>query len=108
MKTYLYANGGLAQVPGARPRCSSVESGVWLQEGIFRLAPDQDACARTKEQLNTNTFESCSDINIIANLMKVWFREIPEHLLDEVPISDLSESDNVCVSLCVAAVYEPS
>ena len=50
--------------------------------GIFRLAPDKDDCNWTKKQLNDGEFEKCDDVNIFANLIKVWFRELPEGLLD--------------------------
>mmetsp|Transcript_21586 Transcript_21586/g.52845 ORF Transcript_21586/g.52845 Transcript_21586/m.52845 type:complete len:501 (-) Transcript_21586:350-1852(-) len=63
MKEYLFNNGGLQS------------------EGIFRLAPDQEECSRVKKQLDSASFESCSDINVIANLIKVWLREMPERLL---------------------------
>ncbi|GMI62255.1 hypothetical protein ScalyP_jg158 [Parmales sp. scaly parma] len=58
--------------------------------GIFRLAPNKDDCNWTKKQLNDGTFESCDDVNIFANLIKVWFRNLPVCLLDCV------EEDVVC------------
>eukprot|EP00164_Ancoracysta_twista_P007969 GFYU01011428.1.p1 GENE.GFYU01011428.1~~GFYU01011428.1.p1 ORF type:complete len:596 (-),score=168.63 GFYU01011428.1:153-1940(-) len=64
MRDYLFANGGLES------------------EGIFRLAPDQDECATVKEQIQRGVFEKCADINVVANLIKVWMREMPRSLLN--------------------------
>lgn len=40
-------------------------------EGIFRLAPDRDECAAAKRAINNGTFSGCSDVNVVANLIKV-------------------------------------
>lgn len=53
MKEYLLANNGTTL------------------EGIFRLAPDKDQCSAVKEAINNGTFSGCSDVHIIANLIKV-------------------------------------
>ena len=39
--------------------------------GIFRLAPDAEDCAAAKKQMNAGTFEGASDVNVVANLIKV-------------------------------------
>ena len=39
--------------------------------GIFRLAPGKEECNVVKQQINTGQFESCDDVNILANLIKV-------------------------------------
>jgi hypothetical protein len=39
--------------------------------GIFRLAPDADDCAHSKKQINSGEFSKTSDVNVIANLVKV-------------------------------------
>lgn len=52
--------------------------------GIFRLAPDASECKAVKEQLNKGAWDSESgstDINVVANLIKVWFRDLPKQLL---------------------------
>jgi len=59
--------------------------------GIFRLAPDKDDCNWAKKQLNDGEFEKCEDVNIIANLIKVWFRDLPVSLLDPI------EEKNICM-----------
>lgn len=53
MKEYLLANNGTTL------------------EGIFRLAPDKGQCNFVKEAINNGTFSGCSDVHIIANLIKV-------------------------------------
>ncbi|CAE7514529.1 gacA, partial [Symbiodinium microadriaticum] len=79
-----------------------MECGGAEVEGIFRLAPDQDACKRVKDQINTGEYgENCSDPNILANLIKVFFRELPVNVLNVVSdesihkISRLTPQDTI-------------
>ena len=44
--------------------------------GIFRLAPEKDECDRVKKEINSGCFEGCKDVNVMSNLIKVWFREM--------------------------------
>jgi len=76
MKDYLVKNGGL------------------LVEGIFRLAPDMEESTMVKKALNENKFVRCDDINCISNLIKVWFRDLPNHILNELPADQISECDD--------------
>jgi len=46
-------------------------------DGIFRLAPDKEECNYVKSLLNNGLFEDCDDPHVIANLIKVYFREMP-------------------------------
>ena len=48
-----------------------------------------------KQQLNENSFEQCSDINCISNLIKVWFRDLPRHLLDSTNKEQVAAVDDV-------------
>ncbi|GMI20528.1 hypothetical protein TrCOL_g3802 [Triparma columacea] len=57
--------------------------------GIFRLAPDKDDCLWAKQQINEGEFNGCSDVNIVANLIKVFFRELPVSLLDMFEDKDI-------------------
>jgi len=58
-----------------------------LQEkGIFRLAPDAAECARIKNMINSGEEwnKERTDVNVFANLLKVWFRDLPKPLLNIV------------------------
>mmetsp|Transcript_19711 Transcript_19711/g.23453 ORF Transcript_19711/g.23453 Transcript_19711/m.23453 type:complete len:429 (-) Transcript_19711:297-1583(-) len=55
------------------------------QVGIFRLAPDAEDCAFAKKQINAGEFKTTSDVNVIANLIKVWFRDMPVGLYNDIP-----------------------
>jgi hypothetical protein len=57
--------------------------------GIFRLAPDRDDCLWVKQQINEGEFNGCADVNIIANLIKVFFRELPVSLYDCIAERDI-------------------
>ena len=71
LKNYLVKNGGLDIV------------------GIFRLAPDKDDCNWAKQQINEGEFEAVDDVNIVANLIKVFFRELPVSLLEQFRDEDI-------------------
>mmetsp|Transcript_7255 Transcript_7255/g.13929 ORF Transcript_7255/g.13929 Transcript_7255/m.13929 type:complete len:434 (+) Transcript_7255:135-1436(+) len=73
MKKYLFENNGLQS------------------EGIFRLAPDQNECKKVKDLLDRAKFKKCADINVIANLIKVWFREMPDRLLTGIAPSTIQD-----------------
>lgn len=86
MKEYLVAHGGLAV------------------EGIFRIAPDADESTFVKQQLNENKFETCKDVNIMSNLLKVFFRDLPDKkLLDTVRQEQINDCDSVSVVACCVA-----
>ena len=60
----------------------------YIQEGIFRLAPDATESIRVKQLLNTGTFNqqlTTTDMNVIANLIKVWYRDLPCKIFDTLP-----------------------
>ncbi|XXQ33951.1 Rho-GAP domain-containing protein [Plasmodiophora brassicae] len=59
--------------------------------GIFRLAPDEVDSKAVKRQLNDGTFESCADINSVANNLKVWYRDMPYKLLQGVSVDDMAQ-----------------
>jgi len=55
--------------------------------GIFRLAPDKDDCNIVKDLINKGEYDynTCQDPNILANLLKVFFRELPQNLFNSIP-----------------------
>ncbi len=71
------------------------------QTGIFRLAPEESDTNEVKRQLNAGTFKGCEDVNCIANLIKVWFRELPVKILDSITPEALMGSADMdgCLSL---------
>jgi len=91
MKNYLYENGGLEQ------------------EGVFRLAGDESETILVKEKLNDGTFINTKDINCIANLIKVWFRELPQQLLNQLSAQSLltCETEEDCIPV-YGALKDPN
>jgi RhoGAP domain len=78
-------------------------------EGIFRLAPDENETLAIKAQLNKGTFSHCSDVNCVANLVKVWYRELPTQLLNTLSADDLlaAETEEQCRAV-FAMLEEPN
>lgn len=64
---YLYDHGGLES------------------PGIFRIQPDHDEMFRIKAELGRGTFKTCKDINCVAHLIKVWYRELATPILATIP-----------------------
>ncbi|ETO20880.1 RhoGAP domain-containing protein, partial [Reticulomyxa filosa] len=61
-----------------------VEANGYQQVGIFRLAPDARDNNAIKSSIDSGKFEMNSqqaDVNVYANLIKVWFRDLPDPLL---------------------------
>ncbi|KAI9994072.1 hypothetical protein PInf_016635 [Phytophthora infestans] len=54
-------------------------------EGVFRLAPDKEECNAIKDDINDGSYEDCSDVHIMASLIKGWFRELPASLFNMLP-----------------------
>ena len=67
---------------------SSIKSNNgWKQVGIFRLAPNATESTKKKNEINTNgklviDNNSKTDVNVYANLIKVWFRDLPQPILN--------------------------
>jgi len=66
-------------------KCILDKGGVHT-EGIFRLAGEQTEIKRIKELMNNKSFDfKTNDINAIATLLKIWFRELPIPILNALP-----------------------
>ncbi|ETO29417.1 RhoGAP domain-containing protein, partial [Reticulomyxa filosa] len=62
-----------------------VEANGYQQMGIFRLAPDVRDNNAIKSSIDSGKFEmdaQHADVNVYANLIKVWFRDLPDPLLN--------------------------
>jgi len=81
-------------------RRSLLDNGGLSQEGIFRLAGEQTEIKRIKEIMNKKEFSSSSDINTIASLIKIWFRELPTPILNALPAESIFYSNDMtdCVN----------
>jgi len=63
-----------------------VEKGGINSEGIFRLAGEQTEIRRLKDNLNNKTSDiPTNDVNAIASLIKIWFRDLPVPILNTLP-----------------------
>eukprot|EP00697_Spironema_sp_BW2_P000955 gnl/Spiro4/11307_TR5966_c0_g1_i1.p1 gnl/Spiro4/11307_TR5966_c0_g1~~gnl/Spiro4/11307_TR5966_c0_g1_i1.p1 ORF type:complete len:627 (+),score=115.50 gnl/Spiro4/11307_TR5966_c0_g1_i1:141-1883(+) len=61
-----------------------IAGGGLLSEGVFRVQASTSEVAAAKSQLNRGIFTGCSDVHTVANLIKIWFRELPDKLLNPV------------------------
>merc|ERR1719474_2362239 len=62
------------------------EANAYEQVGIFRLAPNASDNKAVKEKIDKGVMnvaeEEKVDVNVYANLIKVWFRDLPDPLLN--------------------------
>ncbi|ETO24323.1 RhoGAP domain-containing protein, partial [Reticulomyxa filosa] len=62
-----------------------IDANGYQQVGIFRLAPDARDNNAVKSSIDSGKFEingQQADVNVYANLIKVWFRDLPDPLLN--------------------------
>ena len=81
------------------------------QVGIFRLAPDKDDCLWVKKQINSGTYDGKAEVNICANLIKVFLRELPINLLnvvDEDTLVQAADMPPATVGLIISEFPEPN
>ncbi|KAL5206257.1 hypothetical protein ABZP36_034466 [Zizania latifolia] len=53
-------------------------------EGIFRINPENDQEEHVRDQLNKGVVPEDIDVHCLASLIKAWFRELPEGVLDSL------------------------
>jgi len=91
-----------------------VAAGGLRSEGVFRLAGELTVLKSAKEQINrssaSNSGPGCidgehsclpDDVNDLATLIKIWYRELPQPILNGLPSKVVMDSDDV--DDCVAA-----
>lgn len=79
--------------------------------GIFRLAPLGKNNETVKQLINQGEDwkDQISDVNLCANLLKVWFRELPTPILNQVENKVIEMSQDIeSVAKATAQFPEPS
>jgi len=87
-----------------------LDLGGLQEKGIFRLAPDANECSQIKDKINQGDewIDLQVDVNVIANLLKVWFRDLPIPLLNCVESRVIEMNQTVeGVSKSVSQFEEP-
>ncbi|ETO35527.1 hypothetical protein RFI_01536, partial [Reticulomyxa filosa] len=88
-----------------------VTANGYQQTGVFRLQPDARDSNTVKSALDSGTFKPTDlplDANIYANLIKVWFRELPEPLLHSITFQQLEmASTEQDVAKIIAQLDDP-
>lgn len=78
------------------------EQNAWAQEGIFRLAGEAGDIKTLKQQINrSRSFEGAGrpDVNSVANLLKIFYRDMPTPIMNVLPNNTIMASGdaNVCI-----------
>jgi len=87
------------------------EKGGYEVVGIFRLAPEGTKNDRIKELIDRGDDwqEEIDNVNICANLLKVWFRELPVPIMNLVETKVIEMSQDVeSVAIASKSFPEPS
>jgi len=77
-------------------------------EGIFRLAGEKTEINRIKDLMNRKEFDyktGTKDVSAVANLIKIWYRDLPTPILNSSLMSDCTEREQ-CVDV-YKALSEP-
>lgn len=77
------------------------EQGGLQAEGIFRITAGNSQEEYVREQLNSGVVPENIDVHCLAGLIKAWFRELPNGVLDSIPAEDVmqAQSEEECAQL---------
>ena len=53
-----------------------------LSEGIFRVSPAASALSLARQHVEAGQFDELRDVDCIAQLIKLWFKELPESVFE--------------------------
>ncbi|KAK9053581.1 hypothetical protein SSX86_024655 [Deinandra increscens subsp. villosa] len=104
MQRRLYAQGGLQVCLYAYciAEWCCIMYGCYLQaEGIFRINGDNGQEEQIREQLNRGEVPENIDVHSLAGLIKAWFRELPNGVLDSIEPEQVmqAQSEEECARL---------
>ncbi|WVZ62813.1 hypothetical protein U9M48_012515 [Paspalum notatum var. saurae] len=70
-------------------------------EGIFRITPENSQEEHVREQLNSGIVPDDIDVHCLASLIKAWFRELPEGVLDSLSPEQVlhCNTEDQCIEL---------
>lgn len=70
-------------------------------EGIFRINAENSQEEFVRDQLNRGVIPDGIDVHCLAGLIKAWFRELPNGILDALPPERVmqSQSEDECAEL---------
>ncbi|KAL5712765.1 Rho GTPase-activating protein 2 [Ranunculus cassubicifolius] len=70
-------------------------------EGIFRINPENSQEEHVRDQLNRGIVPKDIDVHCLAGLIKAWFRELPEGILDGLSPEQVLQcnTEEECVEL---------
>ncbi|CAI5739507.1 unnamed protein product [Hyaloperonospora brassicae] len=75
----------------------------YLTPHIFRESPSKAERDQAMVDINCGAFQGAAhDVRVVADLIKLWFRELPRPILHEIPTRDmerLASTENVYVEL---------
>jgi len=81
------------------------EQGGLQAEGIFRINAENSQEELVRDQLNSGIVPDGIDVHCLAGLIKAWFREMPNGVLDSIPPEQVmqcqSEEDCARVAKCL-------
>uniref|UniRef100_A0A0E0AIN0 Rho-GAP domain-containing protein n=1 Tax=Oryza glumipatula TaxID=40148 RepID=A0A0E0AIN0_9ORYZ len=77
------------------------QDGLKVAEGIFRITPENSQEENVREQLNRGLVPDDIDVHCLASLIKAWFRELPEGVLDSLSPEQVlhCNTEEECVEL---------
>ncbi|CAL4891901.1 unnamed protein product [Urochloa decumbens] len=77
-------------------------------EGIFRINPENDQEEHVRDQLNKGIVPEDIDVHCLASLIKAWFRELPEGVLDSLSPEQVLQSNSEGEFLELVTLLRPT
>ena len=75
--------------------------------GIFRLAAAKEEIDACKVRINTGCFNGTTDVNVVSNLIKIYFREMPKSLLNCVPEKSIHKVADTVLNVSAEGSFAP-
>lgn len=81
---------------------------VCQAEGIFRINPENSKEKHVRDQLNRGIVPEDIDVHCLAGLIKAWFRELPEGVLDGLSPDQVLNCNSEEESIKLVKLLQPT
>jgi hypothetical protein len=93
-------------------RMSVAEYSVWMvllqAEGIFRINAENSHEEHVRDQLNKGIVPADIDVHCLAGLIKAWFRELPQGVLDVFTADQVMDCNTEEESVALVRLLPPT
>ncbi len=105
-KLEMVAVDGIGEVPVLLENLkkSLIQHEGLIERGIFRESGNGKKLKDIKAEINTGNYTDVTDIHIASNLIKQWFRELPEHLFHHIGMDEMLSMNAQNITACLEII----